>query len=445
MKICFVTPRFPYPAIKGDTLRTFHQLQALSARHQLTLVSLHDRPVTADLLAPVGTLCERVRVVAHPTWRSVLRTGAGLFDRAPLQLAYYRTNRFRQMLDAVLAADRYDAIHVSLVQMAPYVWDLAKGKIPVVLDLVDCRSLNLMSRRDERRGPVRALYGLEYRRVRDYERAVAAHFPRLVISSPVDRAVLGDRAHVIPNGVDLDQFPFQSPEGRQRQTLIFTGNMAYPPNEEAVRWFVRYVWPLLQARWPCLRLEIAGASPGARVKALESWPGVTVLGRVPSMAEHLARATVSICPLQSGSGIQNKVLEALAVGTPVVSTTVGNQGTQATPERELLVADSPEDFACAVDRLLRDEDLRARLATYGRAYVEQRFQWSAHARALEALYSGHARPSLDDPRLAIPQGRLMAGRSAISAIADAQHRQWPAPGDAHEAASGRVDRAQWPS
>jgi glycosyltransferase involved in cell wall biosynthesis len=295
----------------------------------------------------------------------------------------------------------------------------------VVLDLVDCLSLNLMSRRDERRGPARAAYGLEYRRVRDYERAVAGHFPNLVISSPVDRAVLGDRACVIPNGVDLDAFPFHGPEGRQRQTLIFTGNMAYPPNEEAARWFVRRVWPLLQARWPCLRLQIAGASPGPRVRALESWSGVSVLGRVPSMAEHLAAATISICPLQSGSGIQNKVLEAMAVGTPVVSTTVGNQGTQATPERELLVADSPEDFACAVDRLLRDGDLRDRLATYGRALVEQRFQWSAHARALEALYSGQSRPSLDDPRLAVPNGRLMAGRSAISAIADGRTGQWP--------------------
>jgi sugar transferase (PEP-CTERM/EpsH1 system associated) len=437
MKICFVTPRFPYPAIKGDTLRTFHQLQALSGKHRITLVSLHDRPVTAEQLAPVGKLCERVRVVTHPTWRSVLRTGAGLFGREPLQLAYYRTARFRQMLDSVLAADRYDAIHVSLIRMAPYVWDLAKGKVPVVLDLVDCLSLNLMSRRDERRGPVRALYDLEYRRVRDYERAVAGHFPRLVISSPVDRAVLGDRAHVIPNGVDLGQFPFHGPEGRQRQTLIFTGNMAYPPNEEAVRWFVRRVWPLLQPRWPCLRLEIVGASPGARVRALESWPGVTVLGRVPSMAEHLAGATVSICPLQSGSGIQNKVLEALAVGTPMVSTTVGNQGTQATPERELLVADSPEDFACAVDRLLREEDLRARLATYGRAFVEQRFQWSAHARMLEALYAGNAQPTMEDPRLAIPQGRLMAGRSAISAMSDARTAQSLSPGDADAAACGR--------
>ncbi|HEY8212293.1 MAG TPA: glycosyltransferase [Myxococcaceae bacterium] len=421
MKICFVTPRFPYPAIKGDTLRAFHQLQALSGRHQLTLVSLHDRPVPPEQMSPVDALCERVRVVVHPPWRAALQTGAGLFGRRPLQLAYYRSTRFRQVLDAVLGADRFDAVHVSLIRMAPYAWDLP-AKLPVVVDLVDSISLNLLSRRDGRLGPARALYNLEYRRVRDYERAVAGHFKRLVISSPVDREVLGERVQVIPNGVDLDAFPFRGPEDRHRQTLIFTGNMAYPPNEEAARWFVRKVWPLLRSRWPCLRLEIAGASPGPRVRALEEQAGVSVLGRVPSMAEHLGCATVSVCPLQSGSGIQNKVLEAMAMGTPVVSTTVGNQGTQATPERDLLVADSPEAFASAVDRLLRDADLRARLATYGRAFVEERFQWRAHALALEALYAGESPPAR--ARRVIPQGRLMTGRSAAAAIAEAKG-QWP--------------------
>src|SRR4051812_10648523 len=177
MKICFVTPRFPYPAIKGDALRAFHQLQALSGRHALTLVSLHDRPVPPEQLAPVGVLCERVRIVTHPTWRAALQTGGGLFGRRPLQLAHYRGARFRMVLDAVLAAGRFDAVHVSLIRMAPYVWDLP-AKLPVVMDLVDSISLNLLSRREGRRGPARALYDLEYQRVRDYERAVAGHFSR---------------------------------------------------------------------------------------------------------------------------------------------------------------------------------------------------------------------------------------------------------------------------
>jgi len=188
--------------------------------------------------------------------------------------------------------------------------------------------------------------------------------------------------------VDLERFPFRGPEGRGARTLIFTGNMAYPPNEEAAAWFARRVWPLLRARWKDLRLEIAGASPGVRVRALaEEGSGINVLGPVPSMAEALGRATVSVCPLRSGSGIQNKVLEALAVGTPVVTTAIGNQGVQATPGRELLVADAPEAFAGEVSRLLEDGGLRARLAAQGRALVEERFQWDAHARALEALYA----------------------------------------------------------
>ena len=419
MKICFVAPRFPYPALKGDTLRTFHQIQALSRRHRLTLVSLHDRPVTGEQLAPLQAICERVHVVVHPPWQAALRTAAGLFTSQPLQVSYYRSARLRQVLDDVLSTEKFDAVHVSLIRMAPYAWELVKAPrgVPVVLDLVDCLSLNLRSRLGEQRGPLRALYDLEYRRVRDYERAAARHFPNLVISSPVDRELLGGRAQVLPNGVDLERFPFRGQEGRDPETLIFTGNMAYPPNEEAVLWFVRRVWPLLQARRPGLRLEVAGASPGPRVRALaEKDPRVSVLGRVPSMADHLGRATVSVCPLQSGSGIQNKVLEAMAAGTPVVSTTIGNQGIQAAPERELLVADSPEDFAAAVERLLAEPALRARLATYARAFVEERFRWESHASALEALYTGA--PPRTEPRQRHTPPPLMAGRCAAAAIAE---------------------------
>ncbi|MBN1207377.1 MAG: glycosyltransferase [Myxococcaceae bacterium] len=422
MRICFITPRFPYPLTKGDSIRVFHQLEGLSRTHQLTLVSLSDSPVSPWHLEPITRLCEQVHVVPLPRWKAAMNLGTGLFTPRPLQVQYHRSSRFKRTLAAVLAEGKFDAIHTSLIRMLPYVWELAREQA-VVVDLIDSMSLNLLSRRNEARGLMRLAYGLEYRRARRYERAVIQHFPSLVISSPIDRQFLGSsRIHVNPNGVDLEKFQFRGPEDREPATLIFTGNMAYSPNEEAVCWFARHVWPLLRPEWPELRFEIVGVDPSARVRALaEPGSNIMVLGRVPRMEELLGKATVAICPMQSGSGIQNKVLEAMAVGTPVVSTAVANQGVQGSPGQDLLIADEPEEFARAVGLLLSSPDLRRQLGANGRALVEQRFRWETHVARLEALYLGQEPEVSGEPRgeglrrEGSAHGQLMAGKWAAQA------------------------------
>ncbi|WNG48582.1 glycosyltransferase [Archangium minus] len=423
MRICLITPRFPYPLLKGDSLRVYHQLEGLSRRHQITLVSLNDSPLNPEQLEPLSKLCEQVHVVPLPRWRAALNLATGLFTPRPLQVEYHRSSRFERTLSTVLARGRFDALHVSLIRMLPYVWNLV-GKQVIVVDLIDSMSLNLLSRRNEARGPMRLAYDLEYRRVRDYERAVVQRFPSLVISSPIDQQLLGGpHIQVNPNGVDLEKFQFRGLEGRNPATLIFTGNMAYPPNQEAVSWFVRQVWPLLRPRWPRLQLEIVGADPPASIRALAG-PGsnIQVLGRVPKMEERLGKATVAICPMQSGSGIQNKVLEAMATGTPVVSTAVANQGVQGCQERELLIGNTPEEFAFAVDRLLLDAGLRRWLGANGRALVEQRFRWEVHVARLEALYAGQKPEATLEPSGWGTSGesttgrQLMAGKSATKAL-----------------------------
>lgn len=395
----------------------------MSRRHRITLVSLNDSPLSPEQLEPLSRVCERIHIVPLPRVKAAVNLATGLFTPRPLQVEYHRSSRFERVLSRVLAGEAFDALHVTLIRMLPYVWNLVEKKV-VVVDLIDSMSLNLLSRRNEARGPMRLAYGLEYRRVRDYERAVVQRFPSLVISSPIDRQVLGGTHIVVnPNGVDLEKFQFRGFAGREPETLIFTGNMAYPPNEEAVCWFVRHVWPLLRPRWPRLRLEIVGAAPPASIRALAG-PGsnLQVLGRVPRMEERLGKATVAICPMQSGSGIQNKVLEAMATGTPVVSTAVANQGVQGCPERELLIGDTAEEFASAVERLLLEPGLRRRLAENGRRLVEQRFRWEVHVARLEALYTGQQPEATFEPSgwgtssESTTGRRLMAGKSATEAL-----------------------------
>ncbi|MEO8288304.1 MAG: glycosyltransferase [Chloroflexota bacterium] len=385
VRILFVTPRFPYPPLKGDTLRTYHQIRALSRDHQITLLSMADAPVSREDYDHVARFCSHVEVVRLPRWRAALNLGTGVLSDRPLQVSYYHSPIFQQRLDETLMKGKFDAIHVTLIRMLPYFWE--RTDLPVVVDLIDSLALNLEARRNSVRGPRHLAYEMEYQRVLDFERSVVERFPALVVSSPADKEMLGGKnISVIPNGVDLDKFALQPQQGRDPQTLIFTGNMGYGPNEEAVLWFIAEVWPVLRSKHPRLRFQVVGTNPTDRVGEAARTAGVEVLGRVPEVTHYLGKATIAVCPMRSGSGIQNKVLEAMATGTPVVATRIANRGVGGAANHDLLVADSPADFAYEIERLLNDAQLRADLASAGRALVEQKFRWEEHANQLSIIY-----------------------------------------------------------
>ncbi|HEX8218868.1 MAG TPA: TIGR03087 family PEP-CTERM/XrtA system glycosyltransferase [Chloroflexia bacterium] len=405
MRILFVTPRFPYPPLKGDSLRSYHQIRALSRRHEVSLLSMSTSPVGKDERARMVELCESVTVVPLSRAQVWLNLLAGLPSRAPFQVSYFRSAEFRQALHNLLAEGRFDLVHATLIRVLPYVWDLRHT--PVAVDLIDSLTLNLQDRRVKVRWPLRLGYEVEYSRVRRYEGEVVRHFPGLVVSSPADRQVLGsDKVAVLPNGVDLEGFPFYAPDGRDPSTVVFTGNMGYHPNEEAVAWFAAEVWPLVRAARPKARFQVVGTNPGERVRDLSGTNGIEVVGKVPDVAAYLGRAAASVAPMNTGSGIQNKVLEAMSTGTPVVATSTANRGVGGTPGRDLLVADDPTDLAAAVLRLMDDASLRAQLGRAGRDFVERQFRWEGHAEGLERLYEqvlkSHGRVASAGHALALP-------------------------------------------
>ena len=308
LRILFLTPRFPYPPLKGDTLRAYHQIRALSEQgHNVTLLSLGTPSSPSDQEA-MEKWCVRVRSVPLSQSRARLNMGLGLFSTMPFQVSHYKSAKFRQLLEETLAQEDFDAIHVALIRMLPYVWKVDASRIPVVVDLIDSLTLNLEDRRRTLKGPLRLAFEMEYRRVRSYERRVVQRFTALAVSSPADKEALGGGSNVsvVPNGVDLDRFPFRANADRDAETLIFTGNMGYGPNEDAVVWFVDEVWPLVKRERPNITFLVVGTNPGERVLALANVAGVQVLGGVPDMGECLGRATVAIAPMRSGSGIQNQ-------------------------------------------------------------------------------------------------------------------------------------------
>jgi glycosyltransferase involved in cell wall biosynthesis len=330
--------------------------------------------------------CHKIEIIPFNAPLSLARAAfTAPHTPLPLQVLYYFSPRARERLNEVIAQGTYDLVHASLIRMAPYVWDI---ETPTVIDLTDALSRSLANRRAHVASPLRPLYGFEQRRVERYERHACAHFPRLIVCARADAdALKTSRVEVVPNAVDTEKFAF-TPGGREDGLIVMTGNMGYHPNVDAAVWFAECVWPYIRRFRPTARLQFVGARPAPAVSMLEHLPGVEVTGFVHDVNDYIRRATVSVCPMRCGSGIQNKLLEAMASGAPVVSTSHGNAGVGAEPERDLLIADDPLFFAKAVLSLLAEPERRLCLAHSARGLIERAFTWEQHAQRLEALYAG---------------------------------------------------------
>jgi sugar transferase (PEP-CTERM/EpsH1 system associated) len=387
VNILFVLPRFPYPPLQGDRLRGYHHLRVLSRRHRITLVTPEPGARRQEALDAIRPFCQQVELVPAARWRSVLRLARAPWSSLPLQTLFFFDPLFRRKVAQLLRDTTFDLLHAQIVRMAPVIDALPST--PAVLDLVDALSLNMRRRAQQERGPLAWIAAWEARRVRRYEQVLVQRYDQLAVSSPVDRSYIGGYAniHVVPNGVDVAAIPYIQ-DDRPTNEIIFTGRMGYFPNAHAATYFATRVLPLVRRQVPGATFVIAGADPPARVRRLARLPGVSVTGYLARLQDRLARATVAVAPLQAGSGLQIKVLEAMACGTPVVATRYAVGGIAARHGEHLLVADdTPEGLAAQVVRLLRDPCERRRLAHNARQLVEERYTWDRSGALLEGLYS----------------------------------------------------------
>jgi len=383
-KLLFVASRFPYPLIQGDRVRAYHQLRLLSRRFSITLLAPGHPDADRQGLDALAPWCSRIELVPRSTLKTIGRLLIAPLSHLPFQTLYTFDGAFHSRLNHLLSEDQFDLVHVQLVRMAPIA--SGQGNLPRVLDLVDALSLNMMRRSRQEHPPLSWLIWLEAKRVQRYERVLSRRYDRLVVASALDQAYMNlENVYVVPNGVDLEKFPFTEDE-RERATIVFTGRMAYYPNADAAVFFAREILPRIRAQMPEARFIVVGADPPQRVRQLARIPGVEVTGYVPHLHTYLARATVAACPLRAGSGMQFKVLEAMASGTPVVATLGALGGIEAQDGVHLLVAESAEALAAQVVRLLAEPALRRYLAYNARRLVEQRYTWERSVQLLEAVY-----------------------------------------------------------
>jgi sugar transferase (PEP-CTERM/EpsH1 system associated) len=387
MNILFVTTRFPFPITKGDTLRAYHQIRELSRGNSVHLVSATEAPVSSDALDEMRKYCSAIDIVKIGRARSFATVAAlGIASQLPLQVLYFLAPELRAQVERAVKRQRFDVVHAMTIRVAPAAF--AVRDVPVVVDFMDSFAANISTRRALVGPFARRVYDMEFKRVTAYERDVARRAAGGVVIAELDRNAIGNpQLAIIPNGVDFEAFRFHAGE-RDEATLVFTGNMGYQPNVDAVTWFASECFPALLAQHPKLRFQIVGARPAPAVLALARQPGIEVTGRVESMVPFLHRATVAVCPIRCGSGMQNKLLEAMATGVPVATTDFANRGIGAVAGRDTQVAADAAQLVDAVSRLLADPALRARQASAALTWVEATYGWSRHTDALLEVYRG---------------------------------------------------------
>jgi glycosyltransferase involved in cell wall biosynthesis/GT2 family glycosyltransferase len=384
-RLLMISPYSPYPAVHGGAVRMLALLQRLRPHVDVTLLAYGD--TAAELhpnsAAELRRICREVVILERPghTFGGVLQ---------PHKTHGFWSDSMRDAIEYFLDRDDYDLVQVEYTHMAHFLPPRTPGLVRVLVEH-DVSFVSLERSRDTAPGALARLgLGMEWMRMLRYEVAAVEHADLVITMSDDDRAVLGryvDTRHVvtIPNGVDCERFAFAD-AGREAASILFVGFFRHQPNVEAVRYFCREVLPRVRRTRPDVRFRIVGAYPPEAVRRLADTPGVEVTGQVDDIAPHYRNAAVFVAPVLQGSGTRLKILEAMASGCPVVSTTIGAEGLGARDGREIVLADTPEAMAAAIERVLADGELARRLARAARDLVVARYDWNGITARLVACY-----------------------------------------------------------
>lgn len=409
MRVLVLSPRYPYPATRGDERRVLHLLEGLSRRAEVTLACFGDGP-------PLPFEGVRVESVAQRLPAAVRENLRRPDPRIPLQVRMHLDARMRVLAGDLVAQLRPDVVHASLVRMAPYL--PPAGTCHRHLDLIDALSVNMASRARASAPPSSLLFALESRLLARAEARWAAAADSCSLVSEEDRRAAPGLEHaaVVGNGVDARTLPFLDP-GRRPPALLFFGNLGYFHNVEPARFVAREILPRVRRERPGTTLRIAGARPSRAVRELGALEGVTVVGPVADMAAELHAAAVAVLPMFSGSGVKNKVLESFCAGTPVVTNDLGIQGIEhARPARHYVGGESAAELAAACIQLLDSPARRRAVAAGARELARSSFTWDAKVEALLDLYgASRSAPAVSAPGCARRAGRRRGACAAPSA------------------------------
>lgn len=390
MNVLFLANRLPYPPHRGDKLKIYNLAKHLHKSHNLTLLTFIQDKTEYQYIDELKKYFSDIRTVYLPKHMSVLNCLVKATSGNPFQINYFYSPEFKKALGDLLCEKSIDVIHTQHLRMSQYSFDAKE--IKTILDLPDAYSL-YWKRRASLNGSFicRNFSKLEYDRVKSYE-SILKNFNLNLVCSDEDKNYLRDNLNIdnigiLPNGIDLDAYGSDFHDYDIGNKIIFTGNMSYYPNVDAACYFVNEIFPVILQKYPKVKFYISGQNPSPKVKKLES-DNIIVTGFVKSLRRHYESSAVAVSPVRVGAGTLNKVLEPMAMGLPVVSTSVGFEGLGAVHGDSILHSDSSEKFAEAVMMLLSDRSLRVSIGESGKRHVTENFGWEKIAGKLENYMNG---------------------------------------------------------
>jgi len=401
MNIVVLSPRFPFPLDKGDRLTVFHLVKYLSARHRVSLVCFLEPDQDPAWVEKVEPYCKRIECVPLNRLRAAANAAIGIFGATPVQMRYYRDPAMRDTVRRVIDEEKPDVLYSQLIRMSQYSEPHREITRVAAFNLSMTRNHRRLAEHSRR--PLARLFNrLEYHKLKHFEGSFASRFDRVLYISKYDVEEAQEhcgplaRVSVIPHGVDFDYFHADETVPRRPSSVIMTGNMNYAPNADAAVFLCREILPLVREALPDVRVSLVGADPGREVRALAEDPSIEVTGRVPDLRDSMNRAEIAVAPIRIGAGLQNKVLEGMSMGLPMVATSVANEGIQAVDGENILLGDTAAEFADRMIELLRDPERRAVLGRAARDFIVRNWSWEKHFGDLEQIMEQLVREKRDE-------------------------------------------------
>ena len=375
MKIFVLLPRIPYPLEKGDKLRAYNQIKQLAKNNEIVLCALNDNKKVDEQQAfhALQPYCSSINFIKLSKFRILFGLLRAFLKGLPMQCGFFYNRQAANKVDALIAKHQPDILFGQLVRVAEYI---RHKNLPKAIDYQDVFSYGMKRRRDIANFITRPIFNMEYQRLCRYEAKVFDEFDVKTIISQPDRELIPhpkkDEILIIPNGVDHDFF---KPRQEEKQyDIVFTGNMSYPPNVNAVEYLAHEILPLVWKQLPDAKMYIAGATPDPKVKKV-ACDRIIVSGWLDDIRDAYARSRVFIAPMRIGTGLQNKLLEAMSMNLPAITTPLANASLGAKPDEEILVGNNAKELAQHIVTLLTDAEKATQIAQSGYSFTNRVYDW----------------------------------------------------------------------